>query len=250
VTVRAPSRVSRRDLFYNRSKFDGYNAAIDAKDFDAVALDKQALLPGQTATFANYTTYSRGINGVIVTLSGEVAPTAADFVFRKGSGGSPGGWVDAGAPSGFEVRPLAGGPGAAVVFTFPDGAIRNTWLQVTVLANERTGLAATDVFYFGNLVGDTGNSTTAAAVDGGDLLRTRAASSVRPVDGMNRFDFNRDGVVNVLDQTLCRANQGRSIELIAAPGAVASVQGTAFRDGTPISLRTAARRRGVLGLVE
>ena len=48
------------------------------------------------------------------------------------------------------------------MLTFADGAIRNTWLRVTVLANARTGLARPDVFYFGNLVGETGEVAAAA----------------------------------------------------------------------------------------
>jgi hypothetical protein len=39
------------------------------------------------------------------------------------------------------------------------GAIQNVWLQVTVLANGNTGLAAPDVFYFGNRIGNFGRCT-------------------------------------------------------------------------------------------
>src|SRR5205085_6170267 len=49
----ASSVVARR-LFYNDSAFDGYDALATADDDPAIASDKQALLPGQTATFANY----------------------------------------------------------------------------------------------------------------------------------------------------------------------------------------------------
>ena len=39
-------------------------------DDAAIATDKTALLPGETASLANYTSYSRGINGIMVDLIG------------------------------------------------------------------------------------------------------------------------------------------------------------------------------------
>src|SRR5580698_7642731 len=50
-------------IFYNDSAFDGNSTAANAADDAAIATDKTPLLPGQTAGFANYTSYSRGING-------------------------------------------------------------------------------------------------------------------------------------------------------------------------------------------
>ena len=50
-----------RYVFYNNSVWDGDNPAANGGDDLAIALDKQALLPGQTASFANYTSYSRGL---------------------------------------------------------------------------------------------------------------------------------------------------------------------------------------------
>ncbi len=40
------SRVEGRHIFYNRSSFDGDDPAANAGDDDAVAPDKQALMPG------------------------------------------------------------------------------------------------------------------------------------------------------------------------------------------------------------
>ena len=42
--------------------------ADGAADDLAIAVDKAASRPGQMATFANYTSYSRGINGLMVDL--------------------------------------------------------------------------------------------------------------------------------------------------------------------------------------
>lgn len=76
------AQVVGRDVFYNNSYFDGRNPAADTSDDNAIATDKQALLPGQTASFTNYTSYSKGINGVMVDIAGLGSPlnlTAADF---------------------------------------------------------------------------------------------------------------------------------------------------------------------------
>ena len=71
---------------------------------------------------------------------------------------------------------------------------------MTVKATARTGLATPDVFYFGNLVGETGNDVggDGLVVNATDAARTRAAARrAGATDGL--FDHNRDGRVNVLD---------------------------------------------------
>jgi len=60
-----------------------------------------------------------------------------------------------------------------VTLVWDDGAIKNTWLQVTVKATVNTGLTANDVFYFGNAVGETGNSPTDAVVNSTDEIAAR-----------------------------------------------------------------------------
>ena len=68
--------IAGRKIFYNNSKFDAHTGylsgdpAANLYDDSAVATDKTALLPGQTATFANYTSYSRGINGIMIDIQG------------------------------------------------------------------------------------------------------------------------------------------------------------------------------------
>ena len=67
---RHAATVAGRYIFYNRSSFDGADPAATAGDDAAIALDKLALLPGQAATFDSVTTYSRGINGVMIDVAG------------------------------------------------------------------------------------------------------------------------------------------------------------------------------------
>src|SRR5205807_8123511 len=101
----------------------------------AIATDKRALFTGQSATFANYTSYSRGINGVMVDvrrLANLGSISASDFVFSVGNDNDPSGWGPPPfGPTNVVVRRGAGVDGSSrVEITFPDGSIRNQWLRV------------------------------------------------------------------------------------------------------------------------
>ena len=71
-----------------------------------------------------------------------------------------------------------------------------------MLATANTGLASDDVFYFGNAIGETGNSTQNAAVnafdEAGVLLNPRTSSN--PAGITDVYDINRDGFVNAFDE--------------------------------------------------
>ena len=71
----------------------------------AIAPDKTALLPGQVATFANYTIYDKGINGVMVDVANlpAVGVSAADFTFTAGTSSTPGSWAAVPVPSSVTV---------------------------------------------------------------------------------------------------------------------------------------------------
>ena len=98
VTV-LPSTVQGRHVFYNGSSFDGGGVTANAADDAATAPDKTPLLPGGQATSANYTNYSRGLNGIFVDIAGLVElPTPADFEFRVGNDNNASGWATAPAP--------------------------------------------------------------------------------------------------------------------------------------------------------
>lgn len=83
--------------------------------------------------------------------------------------------------------------------------IRKQRLEVTVLATASTGLSAPEVFYFGNAIGETGNSTTEARVTSADALRvlnnTTAIATIQ-----NVFDHNRDGRGASADRLLVLSN--------------------------------------------
>ena len=220
--VRLPTAVAGRWVFYDRDDADG-----------SIATDKQALLPGQAASFSNVTPDDRGITGVmldVALLPPASALTPADFELHAGNGST---WRALPSAPGVQVRPGAGASGAdRVTLTLPDGTVRNTWLRVTFKANANTGLAAPDVLYFGNLVADTGNDRGALTVNATDLARTRAHVGNLSAAALSTYDFNRDGAITAADVLLARINQRRSLPLFTSPGAAAS---SLFTSGDPIT---------------
>ena len=100
--------------------------------------------------------------------------TAADFEFLVGNSSDLANWTAAPEPLSINVFPGWASDGSdRVTIIWPDGAIANQWLQVTVLANEHTGLAEPDVFYFGNAIGESGNATGNAIVNATDEIMAR-----------------------------------------------------------------------------
>jgi hypothetical protein len=245
--------VAGRWLFYNRSPFDGTTLAIaDSSDDNALARDKRALLPGERSGAANLSGFTRGINGLFVDLTNlafGATLTAADFAFRVGRGGDPSTWASAPAPNLVAIRRGAGVDGSdRVTIGWADSAIRNQWLQVTVLANSRTGLASPDVFYFGHLAGESGDTrpgATAATVDARDEAAVRRRLSRNPVIVANPFDFNKDGVSNTGDFTTLHRALHTSLPMFTAP-VVAQPAASPFSQQLVASSRAAPRRRETL----
>jgi hypothetical protein len=213
-----PPRVAGRHVFYNYSAFDGRSFDANAQDDAAVATDKRALLPGEVGSFANLTSYDKGINGVMVDISDlplSNTPTLGDFAFRSGSNSDLTEWEAAPRPSDFDFRRGAGVDGTdRLSISWSTAVMRNTWLQVTVLANARTGLQRPDVFYFGNLVGEcAGPPGPAMYVSPADWAATRSALGTTAAV-TSRYDHNRDGQVSPTDLAIVRSNFQRDL---AAP---------------------------------
>ena len=217
--------VEGRYVFYNNSAFDGDDPLANAADDGAIAPDKTPLMTGQTGAFVNYTSYGRGINGImvdIVNLAG--TPSPSDFEVKVGNDWTPGSWPAGPAPISVTVRAGAGVGGSdRVTLIWADNAIANQWLQVTVLAAANTGLSAPDVFYFGNAIGETGNSAFEAEVSAWDVINVRNnphTLGVNPAAITEVCDFNRDRKVSPTDEILVR-NNGTSmftaLQLITVP---------------------------------
>jgi hypothetical protein len=221
VNVTVPATIADRKIFYNNSRFDA------TSDSGAIATDKSALLPGGTAAFLNYTSCSLGINGIMVDIQNLANPgtlSAADFLFNVGNDNNPGAWISAPAPISVTVN-TGGGTGGSdrVTITWDDNVIQNQWLQVTVKADANTGLAAPDVFYFGNAIGESGDNPANAVVDYQDELGSRTHKSGIPLAPITSpYDYNRDGRVNATDDIIARHNRtdgtgGNPLQLISAP---------------------------------
>jgi hypothetical protein len=221
-----PGPVVGRWVFYNRSRFDGGNPDADANDDRAIAPDKMALRSGGTGGFLNCTSYSRGVNGVMVDIAGlPGTPSASDFVFKVGNDENPAAWPAAPAPESVTVRRGAGVGGSdRVTIIWPDRAIRGCWLEVTVRPTAETGLTEPDVFYFGNAVGETGDQPGSCAVTSADEAGVRNhphTLAKNPAGIDDAYDINRDGRVSPTDAILVRNH------------------GTSYGDGTALNLITA-----------
>jgi glucose/arabinose dehydrogenase len=238
-----PSDVVARNLFYNNSAFDGNDAAANATDDDAIATDRAAYLPGDgPAQPANASSYSRGINGIMIDLAGNHGPlSVSDFTFRIGANNDPDSWAIAPAPTTVVVRAGAGVGGAdRVEIVWADGVIRNTWLQVIVEGNdaagsfnENTGLDTSDVFFWASRVADSGTSPnpdtfTTSTTDSLEVFATLGGN--RPITELR--DYNRDGQVTTTDSLLVFANLGATPRINISAGALAAPQ-VAAADASP-----------------
>jgi len=213
--------VAAAHLFYNHSAWDGDKAVADADD-DLAISGKEALRPGQTAAFVNYTGYAKGINGIMVDIANLAGtPTAEDFIFRTGNGNDLGTWTAAPAPASVTVRAGAGQGGSArVTLIWADAdAVKGAWLQVTVKAGGNIGLADDYVFYFGNARGEVGNSASDAIVNATDMLVTRNAAKGSATVA-DPCDHDRDQAVGAADILVSRdhaTSPATMLRLITVP---------------------------------
>ena len=222
------STVVGRHLFYNRSKWDGSSTSVPDGENDAAAIaDKSALLPQQPATFDNYTSYSKGINGLIVDLA-DLTPYRVvdldDFELKVGNSATPSTWAAALPPT-ITVESDFVAMTARVKFTWLDNQIQNQWLRVTIKTTADTGLRSADVFYFGNLKGETLPNTTTVqsnevyATLAEDYSATKSAVDASPgaqAPITSIFDHNRDGVLDDADKAVVSQNYFATLYLFGS----------------------------------
>jgi hypothetical protein len=240
------AQVVGRHVFYNGSSFDGGDPAAGPGDDAAIATDKSALLPGQTAGFANVISFAGGINGLMIDVAGWHGPDTIDpsqFEFRAGNHSDPSTWPLANPPSSMTLRRGAGANGSdRITLIWPDGVLVNTWLQVTLKASREAGLRNDDVFYFGSAVGDTGRGNLPAVVLIDSIDRASVRNHLRdigqpaPID--NIYDFNRDRLVDETDRMIVSNNPRHilsGLQLITAPaaGPAASAEPNGFVRSLP-----------------
>jgi hypothetical protein len=153
----------------------------------------------QTLSLANLINTTRGINLVafdVQDLAGTV--TAADFTFQMSPQGPftevtnpPSGW--SAAPPASNIAITTSGANSRVTITWPNFAIENRWLRISVLANANTGLANTQVFYLGHLRGEvTGVQAGQYIVNNSDALAIANAVSGTAVPASNIYDLDKN----------------------------------------------------------
>jgi hypothetical protein len=223
------SQIAGRRIFYSGSAYDKQtNTAfpwtpLAFSDDNAIATDKSAYLPGSgAATFADVSSYVQGINGLMVDLLGggaHASITSSDFIFKTGNTPSVDGtWTTLSGAALPAVSVRLGMTGSAdgagtvsgsdrVELVWASGtAVTQKWLEVTVRATANTGLAANDVFFFGNEIGDANKSNTSTVfkVSAADTTSTQTHPATlgtnQPIT--NVFDYNRDGAVGAADTTI------------------------------------------------
>jgi hypothetical protein len=160
-----------------------------------------------------------GINCVVVELSdapGNYSVNASDFKFATGNSNDTTTWTPLTVtPTVFTIS--VQGDTTYVEIRWPDNTIVNKWLQITALADANTGLSANQSVYFGNLIGEMGNSTTLMQVTAVDLVIDQLQMS-GSVGYWNQYDVNHDGRVSAADLVLIQNNSFQSINLITPTG--------------------------------
>jgi Bacterial Ig domain/Calcineurin-like phosphoesterase len=225
-----PSVIVDRRVFYNRTTSSTFGDG-SGNPINAIDATKQALLPNETTTTANYTNYSRGLNGLVIDIAGPpnlAGISAASFQFATWSS-----FPDS-TPNFITINPTVtvstfagGGLNASdrVKLAFDNHAIQNAWLRVTMLADANTGLATNDVFYFGNARFDVTPTSPfpsqQVVINVFDVNGIRARLGQNSGDISNIYDVDRNGVANVFDTNAARANHGVvSLRSFTAPSAL------------------------------
>jgi uncharacterized delta-60 repeat protein len=247
--ARPVAGVVGRLLFYNDSAADGRDPLPGPSDDNAVATGIRPLLPKVT-TAEYFSTYARGINGLMIDVYGNLPLTAlagiaGNLALKAGTSADPATWPDAPRPRQIDIRRGAGTAGSdRITLVWPDGAIRNTLLQVTVNPLPQGGLDVGDVFYFGNLAGDTDRGF-APRVDAADVTRTRRHLGRTDAASVATYDFNRDGVIDAADLLVARNNVGARLPEFAPPAAPAPAAAASTADaGASPRPPLRAQRRG------
>ncbi|MCY2973825.1 MAG: glycosyl hydrolase [Planctomycetota bacterium] len=230
LNVQEFSAITNRKVFYNNAAGFGTNNLNNSpliNPINAIDPSKSALLPGGTTTLANFTNYSRGLNGIVIDLTGATnlsSISASSFQFATWSN------FTLTTPDFVSITPTVtvstfagGGTGGAdrVKLVFADNAIQNAWLRITVLADANTSLATNDVFYFGNARFDVTPATSFPSQVGINILDTNIVRGRNGTDSnnvSNIFDVDKSGSVNILDTNATRGGNGvNSLRPFTAP---------------------------------
>jgi large repetitive protein len=198
----------------------GWSGAGSAIDSTKVLARESS--EAQTLTYENLINTTGGINGVVLSLAGWSGTLSADdFSFQVSPTGAfleslnpPAAWSDAPAPSSITVNP---GPPSQVLIEWPQNAIANRWLRMTVFANDNTRLPEAEVFYVGHLLGETtGPSDGLYTVSFADIGLIRGGIG-QSVGASSPLDIDKDGIVAFADISAMRSSIAGQLTNVTIP---------------------------------
>lgn len=217
------SSISQTYVYHAGSSFavGGITPALDTQK----SLAKAGAAP-VTLSLNNLLNSSRGINGIVMDFEGlpVASLSASDFQFQVSPTGSfveadhpPGLWQTAPALPTVSVLP---GTLDRVVLEWPNNAIANRWLRITVLANENTGLEGAETYYIGHLLGETTGADAGGlySVSFADITPIRAEVG-QTVGPGSIYDIDKNGGVTFADISAMRGNVGSQLRNITIPPA-------------------------------
>ncbi len=190
-----PTTLNNAYLFYNDSEFETNGGVAGAID----NVGKQLLKSSGTSlttSVANVSNYTLGINGLVFDVNNLATTTltASDFVFRMRQNtvfetANPSTWANAPAQTLINIVP---GSPSRIRLEWSNNSIKNTWLQIILKANAKTGLTAPLVFYIGHAAGDAAGSAP-YRVGVGDLsaIQSAISSAIRSITEARDVDKNR-----------------------------------------------------------
>ncbi len=236
---------ANRRVFYNNSFYDSAASACTSligqtcNDNTAIATDKTALNPGQAATTANYISFNKSLNGLMIDVTPgpccnplPAGPlSASNFDFKIANSQVLGTYVAAPAPISIDVTPGGGAAGSdRIKIIWSDNAIPNTrWLRVVVKSNASGGsidLDTDNIFYYGIAIGESLTpSATRAIVNSTDEIDARnhphnslsrvpvATNSTYAVANAPdaKYDYDKNSTVSSTDEIIARNNPANSI---------------------------------------
>ncbi|MBX3420035.1 MAG: hypothetical protein KF752_00625 [Pirellulaceae bacterium] len=215
------AEVSGAFVYYHGTSFDtgSLSNALDTSK----QLAKEGIAP-QTLSYDNLINSNRGINGLVFDIENLPGSLSVnDFKFQMSPQGAfiegdnlPVDWASAPAPSSVTVVP--GSPNR-VVIEWPDVAIVNRWLRITIKANDDTGLAAPEVYYIGHLLGETtGQLGGIYTVSFADIRAIRHEVS-QIVNATSIVDLDKNGTVAFADISAMRSTVSTQLTNISIPAA-------------------------------
>lgn len=176
-------------------------------------------------TLSNLINSAGGINGLVFDVQNLWNPDEVglqDFRFQMSPQGAfdeldnpVNNWQDAPNPSEISVTEHPQHVDVSrISIRWDNGQIMNRWIRVTMESTSNTGLAESQVYYLGHLLGETtGTEDTTYTVSFADISQIRQLVGGQ-VDASSFADINKDGIVSFADISAMSGNIGTALRNI------------------------------------